>query len=142
MFPVDYKYPMPNSNSCNCVKKNCNVYNCACFKAGQLCGVLCRCVGCKNTLDNIQEIKMRHAQKAKEQSISTATKSESVSDDGVSQLSGGPKKKCAGCKCKYNFCGTAYCPCLKNGQGCSSDCGCFNCKNPKGPRGALGPRNG
>ena len=38
---------------CTCTKSGCNKNYCECFKSGQKCTVLCRCIGCENN-DQIQ----------------------------------------------------------------------------------------
>ena len=33
---------------CTCTKSGCNKNYCECFKIGQKCSSLCRCIGCEN----------------------------------------------------------------------------------------------
>ena len=37
---------------CTCTKSGCNKNYCECFKSGNKCSSLCRCVGCENTENN------------------------------------------------------------------------------------------
>ena len=37
---------------CTCTKSGCNKNYCECFKNGNKCSSLCRCIGCENTEDN------------------------------------------------------------------------------------------
>ena len=39
---------------CTCTKSGCNKNYCQCFKSGNKCTSLCRCIGCENTEDNIK----------------------------------------------------------------------------------------
>ena len=44
---------------CSCSKTQCNRKYCECFKIGQKCSVLCRCIGCENN-DQIQRKKYNY----------------------------------------------------------------------------------
>ena len=44
--------------SCTCTKSGCNKNYCECFKIGQKCSSLCRCIGCENN-DQIQNKKYK-----------------------------------------------------------------------------------
>ena len=44
---------------CTCTKSGCNKNYCECFKIGQKCSVLCRCIGCENN-DQIQRKKYNY----------------------------------------------------------------------------------
>ena len=37
---------------CTCTKSGCNKNYCECFKSGNKCTSLCRCIGCENNEDN------------------------------------------------------------------------------------------
>ena len=39
---------------CTCTKSGCNKNYCECFKNGNKCTSLCRCIDCENTEDNIK----------------------------------------------------------------------------------------
>ena len=39
---------------CTCTKSGCNKNYCECYKSGNKCTSLCRCIGCENTEDNIK----------------------------------------------------------------------------------------
>jgi hypothetical protein len=39
---------------CTCSKSGCNKNYCECFKSGNKCSLLCRCIGCENIEDNAQ----------------------------------------------------------------------------------------
>ena len=39
---------------CTCTKSGCNKNYCECFKSGNKCSSLCRCIDCENTEDNIK----------------------------------------------------------------------------------------
>lgn len=39
---------------CSCPKSGCNKKYCECFKSGNKCSILCRCIGCENFEDNAQ----------------------------------------------------------------------------------------
>ena len=41
-----------NNQRCNCTKSNCMKKYCECFKQGLSCNALCRCMACKNKLNN------------------------------------------------------------------------------------------
>ena len=44
---------------CTCSKSGCNKNYCECFKSGNKCSLLCRCIGCENFEDNAQIINKR-----------------------------------------------------------------------------------
>ena len=44
---------------CTCSKSGCNKNYCECFKSGNKCSLLCRCIGCENIEDNTQIINKR-----------------------------------------------------------------------------------
>ena len=44
---------------CTCTKSGCNKNYCECFKIGQKCSILCRCIGCENN-DQIQSQKYNY----------------------------------------------------------------------------------
>ena len=44
---------------CTCTKSGCNKNYCECFKIGQKCTALCRCIGCENN-DQIQNKKYNY----------------------------------------------------------------------------------
>ena len=44
---------------CTCTKSGCNKNYCECFKSGNKCTSLCRCIGCENT-ENIIKLNNKH----------------------------------------------------------------------------------
>ena len=99
---------------CTCAKSHCLKLYCVCFRKGFVCGKECKCVECKNKIQNKEEIDLLRQTKLsrKEKTDSTQTF----------------------CNCKMSFCEKSYCPCAREGGGCSAMCKCFNCKNPHGAK--------
>ncbi len=53
--PTDITSKMKKSKEiCTCTKSGCNKNYCECFKSGNKCTSLCRCIGCENTEENIK----------------------------------------------------------------------------------------
>ena len=51
--PSDIVSKMKKSKEiCTCTKSGCNKNYCECFKSGNKCTALCRCIACENTEDN------------------------------------------------------------------------------------------
>ena len=92
---------------CTCKRIRCLKLYCDCFRKGVFCGYLCKCIGCENVESNKEKI-----------------------DSLVCDVALNKRKEESCCNCKMSFCEKSYCPCLKLGKGCSSNCQCFNCKNP------------
>ena len=46
--PTDESKIKKNKIICTCTKSGCNKNYCECFKSGQKCSSLCRCIGCEN----------------------------------------------------------------------------------------------
>jgi hypothetical protein len=42
---------------CTCTKSGCNKNYCECFKSGNKCTAMCRCIDCENTEDNSIKVK-------------------------------------------------------------------------------------
>lgn len=110
MVPEDLNEKRP---ICNCSKSQCLKLYCICFRKGVTCHHQCKCVGCLNTKENIEKIKLKRSQKVSRKILE--------GDEGT-------------CNCKMSFCEKSYCPCAKSGKGCSKVCRCFHCKNPHGAK--------
>lgn len=103
---VNQKRPL-----CNCSKTQCLKLYCLCFRQGLVCHPLCKCVGCMNTTENMENIKLNRNQKVSRKLV-----------EGEEST----------CNCKMSFCEKSYCACARSRNGCSKLCKCFNCKNPHG----------
>lgn len=95
---------------CTCTKSKCLKLYCVCFRAGEVCGPLCKCTSCENTTESASKAVESRKKKQK--------------DD--------PSDTC--CNCKFSFCEKSYCVCARSGKGCGKNCKCFNCKNPIGAK--------
>jgi hypothetical protein len=93
---------------CNCKKSKCLKLYCECFANGLLC-VDCSCNNCHNVekynderTEIIEQIKTRNPE---------------VFNNTLS------------CNCTKSNCEKKYCGCYNQGQSCSKDCRCLDCKN-------------
>lgn len=117
---------------CTCKKSLCLKLYCECFLSGQVCGVDCKCVNCKNTseFDSFRHIIIQSMMSKKQ----TYKKLEMLRQPNALGIS---------CVCKKSGCQQRYCECLKRGQECGAQCSCVGCKNGKCNRtGALCAENG
>lgn len=49
---------MKKKGGCNCKKSLCLKSYCDCYSLGGFCSPDCGCIGCQNTADNFEEVKM------------------------------------------------------------------------------------
>jgi len=110
------------AKSCNCRKTNCLYLYCECFAAGQLCGPLCKCSGCKNTKDNERGRK-------KAQNARLARNRQAFAPKFRQDPDGSRYSHTRGCNCRRSNCVKKYCECFNAGVSCTGACKCEDCEN-------------
>ena len=101
-----------NFGGCSCKKTKCLKLYCECFSKENFCGQSCKCLDCKNMIENSENV-FRTIKNLKNK------KPEAFTSKILSRT----------CNCKKSNCKKKYCECFENGNTCNDQCKCFECKN-------------
>ena len=110
---------------CGCSKKHCLARYCDCFKLGKQC-LKCNYKDCKNN-HNHNEERLKKMESIKAIDPDAFEVKNTTRTNQFRRIAG----NVLSCNCKTTKCMKNYCPCKKEGVGCSKNCECKHCRNKK-----------
>lgn len=135
--PPSVNESQEQSTFCSCKTSSCLKLYCDCFKALGTCGANCKCEGCLNKGENLQErtaainrtLSSTYGKMCFKSVGHYGKEAEGEKRLGQSLDVNVLKKSDLFCRCRKSSCGNNYCSCHAGGQRCSERCKCSECHN-------------